>query len=558
METQNPVGRYPFGLQIIKFFRESSTTRLLSWVLVFALLNLTGCRYYYKVSRPQGAFQDTIETSVSDQKTIILVADEMVYELSQAELSNSEISGYIKPLYGYSRHIDTKPDRPNRYIKARESHILKEVQIYVNAFEKPAGNRVSIPLEQIHKIEMYDPHVGATVGSWIIGGVGLVVASFAAFFILALIFKESCPFIYVFDGEEYAFVGEIYSGAIQPQLERHDYLRLPLMDKVSNVFQMKISNEIKEIQHTNLLELWVFDHSADVEILTDKYGNSHTLSELDAPLSALNFSGNEVLKLIENKDALAYIGGDPLEQKTHTDGIILEFETPEFANNAKLVIRAKNSFLLDYNLNRFHNLFGNAYHSWQESQQKVLAEQMKQWTFDQNIPLSVYIERGNEWEFVDYFNIIGPMAFKEDVLSIPVDFTTDGPLRIKLEYGAYLWEVDYVGMDFSDNEAVKKHVIPLLSAINQLGEDVASLLGADDDLYYIQPEIGDEAVVTFTLPALTEENRSIILHSKGHYQVIREPSGRPNRQYLQSFREPGQFNRFTIEHLQELARAVSE
>ncbi|MBW6497141.1 MAG: hypothetical protein K0B09_02005 [Bacteroidales bacterium] len=558
METLFTEGRNCSQTQIIQFFRESLTSRMLSWVLIFALLNLTGCRYYYKVSRPQGAFQDTIETSVSDQKTILLISDGMVYELSQAEISNSEISGIIKPLYGYSRHIETKPDRPNRYIKSKESHILKEVQIYVPAFVKPADARASIPLDQIEKIEMYDPHVGATVGSWLLGGVGLVAAGFAAFFILLLIFKESCPFIYVFDGEEYAFVGEIYSGAIQPQLERHDFLHLPLLDKQSDIFQMKISNEIKEIQHTNLLELWVYDHPESVEVLTDKYGVEHTFSNLTPPINAFNLAGNDILSIIKQQDGLAYVGEDPLEQKTITDGIILEFEKPELAENAKLVIRAKNSFLLDYNLNRFQYQFGDAYQSWQASQKNAPAEQLRQWTFDQNIPLSVYIERNGAWEFVDYYNIIGPMALKNDVLSIPVDFTSDGPLRIKLEYGAYFWEVDYAGIDYSENVAVTKHVVPIQSAINQLGGDVTHLLAADDDLYYVQPEIGDEAVVKFVLPAMTDESRSIILHSKGHYQVIREPSGRPDRQYLQSFREPGQFNRFTIEYLQALARAIAE
>lgn len=558
METQNPDGRYSSKLQIIRFFRESRKARLISWVLIFALLNLTGCRYYYKVSRPQGAFQDTIETSVSEQKTILLITDRMVYELSQAKISNSEITGLIKPLYGYSRHIETKPDRPNRYIKSRDSHILKEVQIYVPGFEKPSDARVSIPLDQIEKIEMYDPHVGATVGSWLLGGVGLAAAGFAVFFLLLIIFKESCPFIYVFDGEEYAFIGEIYSGAVQPQLERHDFLPLPLLDKQSDIFQLKILNEIREIQHTNLLELWVYDHPESVEILTDKYGFHQTFSSLTPPLSAVNLTGNDVLHLLEQKDGLAYAGEDPLEQKTITDGIVLEFEKPDVADNAKLVIREKNSLLLDYNLNRFHQLFGNAYHNWQARQKNAPAEELKQWTFDQNIPLSVYIENDGEWKFLDHYNIIGPMAYKNDVLSIPIDSTSDEPVRIKLEYGAYLWEIDYVGIDYSENLAVTKHVIPLQSAINQLGEDVAPFLVADDDLYYLQPEIGDEAVVKFVLPALTDESRSIILHSKGHYQVIRDPSGRPDRQYLQSFREPGQFNRFVIEHLQALARAVTE
>lgn len=558
METQNIKGRYFPKLPIIGIFRESLAARILCWLLLISMLNLTGCRYYYKVSRPQNPFAETINTSVNDQKRILLISGNMVYELFQAIITDNEISGIVRPLYDYTRHIETKPNRPNLYKKSKESHILKEVQIYVDDFELLADNKISIPFAQIRKIEMYDPHVGATVGLLVFSGlVGVVVCYFMW---LALIdtFNESCPFIYVFNGEEYAFIGEIYSGAVQPQLERHDFLPLPRLDKHSDIFQMKISNEIREIQHTNMLELWVYDHPKSVEVLTDKYGSHQVFSNLRQPLSAVSLTGNDLLGLLENQDDLVYVGEDPIEQKTITDGIILEFEKPESANNAKLVVRAKNSFLLDYNLDRFHNLFGNAYHSWQAKQKMAPAEQLRQWTFDQNIPLSVYVERNHEWEFVDYYNIAGPMAFNNDVLSIPVENSNNRPLRVKLEYGAYLWEVDYVGIDFSENVTVTKHVVPIQSAVNQLGVDVTTLLAADDELFYIQPEIGDEAVVKFVLPALTHESRSIILHSKGHYQVIRDPGGRPDRQYLQTFREPGRFNRFVIEHLQAFAKAISE
>ena len=558
METQITAGKDSSGLQMIRFFRESLTARTMSWILVFAFLNLSGCRYYYKVSSPQGGFSQTIDTAVAEQKTILLITGEGVFDLSNAEISENALSGVIKPLWGYSRHIETKPDRPNRYIKSKESHILKEVQIYVRDFEEPDGQTVSIPLEQISKIEMYDPHVGATVGSWLLGGLGLVAAAYAAVIIIALIFKESCPFIYVYNGEDYAFAGEIYSGAVQPQLERHDYLRLPVFDPQSDQFKLKISNEIKEIQHTNLLELWVYDHPGAESVLTDKYGVHHTISNPEIPLNALSLKGNNVLSLVKDQDSLKYFGEDPKENPDITDGILLEFNKPREAQHAKLLIQARNTFLLDYNMNRFHSLFGDAYEGWQARQQNTPAEQLKQWSLDQNIPLSVFLLRNNEWEFVDYYNIAGPMAFKEDVLCIPLDSSDEGPLRIKLEYGTYFWEVDYVGVDFSDNVSVTKHVVPLESAINQNGEEVSSLLVADDELYYVQPEIGDEAIVRFTLPALADESRSIILHSKGHYQVIRDPSGKPNRQYLQSFYEPGQFNRFTIEYLQALSKAISE
>ena len=78
--------------------------------------------------------------------------------------------------------------------------------------------------------------------------------------------KSSSPFIYAYNGESYEFVGEIYSGAIHPPLERHDYLPLPVLQPVENEYSIKIANEIKEIQHTYLTELLVFDHPENAEI----------------------------------------------------------------------------------------------------------------------------------------------------------------------------------------------------------------------------------------------------------------------------------------------------
>ncbi|MDP2806721.1 MAG: hypothetical protein Q8O74_01130, partial [bacterium] len=118
-----------------------------------------------------------------------------------------------------------------------------------------------------------------------------------------------------------------------------------------------------------------------------------------------------------------------------------------------------------------------------------------------------------------------------------------------LEAGTLFWELDYAGIDFSPNAEVKSTVVPLSQAVTNQGTDVASLLTADDGGYYSQPEIGDEAVLTFVAPAAVDMGRSVFLHSKGHYRILQDPTGKPDRQYLEAFRQPGRFNRFSLELL---------
>jgi len=49
---------------------------------------------------------------------------------------------------------------------------------------------------------------------------------------------------------------------------------------------------------------------------------------------------------------------------------------------------------------------------------KIPDRQMKSWQVDQKIPLLMYVEKKGKWKYIDYYNIVGPMAAREDVLSI--------------------------------------------------------------------------------------------------------------------------------------------
>jgi hypothetical protein len=106
--------------------------------------------------------------------------------------------------------------------------LLNEVHLYVEELVDLGDNKVSIPAASISKVEIYDKDTATTTGSWVLGALWAWPQAFILILaILALIFKESCPFIYTHNGENYQFAGEIFSGAIQPGLERHDYLVLP-------------------------------------------------------------------------------------------------------------------------------------------------------------------------------------------------------------------------------------------------------------------------------------------------------------------------------------------
>jgi hypothetical protein len=481
-------------------------------------------------------------------KSFILHFGSKKWALKGVTLQNDSISGKLEAHSFPPVTKEVKPGKAQRYVVGRnidQRYLLNEVHLYLNEYAETGHEWIKFPVRAVEKVDVYDKDTAMTVGSWFLGIAGGLALAYLAVAIIVLIFKESCPFIYAWDGEQYRFAGEIYSGTIYKPLERHDYLKLPFYPGAAQ-YKIKITNEVREIQHTNLLELMVVDHPKGSGVWVDKSGQVYSLSSLLSPVKAVTQEGKEVTSLLNGKDEVFY-QSEPAGQKIpDRDGIILEFPRPAGTSGA-LVIRAKNSILLDYMMGEFNHLFGDSYQAFMKKRQRGSGERLSQWSVNQGIPLALSVERNGKWEPVDYYNVVGPMAFKEDVLGFPLNGSESDPLRVKLEFGYFFWEIDYTGLGVVSEAETVTSVLPAVSAINETGEDVSGFLKSDDAGYYTQPETTNFAEISFVLPKDTQAERSIFLHSKGWYQILIDPQGKPDMKYLKAFREPGRFNQFVAE-----------
>jgi hypothetical protein len=513
---------------------------------------------YFKVRKSTEPVEEEISNFKDQNKTIVIHFKHQAWFLGTPELSSSEsqLTGYLNNEYTSTLKNPVNPEGANRFRNRdnfNETHVLNEVHIYTTELTKLHGIRAAIPLTSIEKIEIYEKDKATTVASWTVGTIGVIALGFLVIGVIVALTKSSCPFIYISDGENYQLAGEIYSGCVLPNLERHDFLKLPFVSTSSSAYQLKISNEVKEIQHTNLMELWVFDHSDNIEIGIDKYGTVHTMTNLVSPSTVKNLAGSDVIELINSKDSLFYTSMEIGKEQQLTDGLVMEFANPKSSDEAKLSIRAKNSFILDYMSGQYYSEFGDLYKKWNRRLKWAPAYLLHDWSISQNIPLSLSVERNGIWEEIDYYNIAGPIAFKDDILAIPLNGSESNPLRVKLEFGNFFWEIDHVAIDYSENIEINYQVIPIQSAIDQNGKDVRKKMQADDRRYYIQPEVGDMAVVNFALPSLSaSDTRTMFLHSKGWYEILRNPSGDPDKEFVEKFREPGQLNRYINDYMERL------
>lgn len=537
--------------------------QIFTGIIFIASLNLMNSCFYYKVTTSQPPQEPAILKLQEKNDFFILHCKDQVWHFTNITVNENSVSGEIVDLEGHAYYKTTKPTSLNQYsrkdkknaigIYQDEAEVLNEVHIYSSEYLQLANNHISIPEQAISKIEIYDPAKGATIASFVFPIVigGAVVAGGIYLILNSMIFT-SCPFINVYDGSNYIFTGEIFSGAIRPALERDDYLALPAMVGSEGKYRLKMTNEAHEVQYNNFAELIVADHPDNLSILIDKYGTVRSFRKPVAPVEAKNCNGRDILSLIRTQDTLSYAFDDKVKVNNANEGIILKFIKPHDSDSVKLVIRAKNTLWLEMIFAKYFALFGEKYDAFNKRQESVPKKEQLEWALEQNIPLMLYIEKNRKWVFLDYYNIAGPMAFKDDILDISLDGIYSDTVKLKLEYGFLFWEIDYAGMDFSRNEPVKITRIPTKKALDEKGADLTDFLNHADKDYYIQKNIGNEALLTFDMPELSAQHRTIILHTKGYYRILKDQQGNPDKKLLKTFRNPCRMPAYSLEIFNKL------
>ena len=306
------------------------------------------------------------------------------------------------------------------------------------------------------------------------------------------------------------------------------------------------NEEVEPPRYTDFLELLVVDHPEFIEVLMDDTGKLHTFSNLQQPNSVVIDDGKQDMKTLNTKDGMSYAFNNTSEWDDNKRHATLEFDTPNTTSDAKLYLTAKNSMWLDYIFGKFNEQFGSYYQQFQAQQQTKTKEQSEKWINEQHIPLSVYVETIEGWELVKKINTVGPLAYRDLVVPIDSKFIKKDKLRVKLESGFMFWEVDYVGIDFSDNLPLNVNYISPDEAKDQNNQMVTKLLSNEDKVYLTQSKIGDKVTVNFNLNNVsTTDSHSVFLKNRGYYNYIREFKGEPNLECLKVFRKAESFTDFS-------------
>ena len=125
---------------------------------------------------------------------------------------------------------------------------------------------------------------------------GVIVGIFVVIGLIAMATKESCPFVYSYDGEKFVFDAEPLGGGTTRGLQRSELSKLESIKEVDGKYKIMVRNEVEETQYLDQLSLYVVDHSSDYEIYPDISCNIHSIKNLELPLFAEDENGKDFSK----------------------------------------------------------------------------------------------------------------------------------------------------------------------------------------------------------------------------------------------------------------------
>jgi hypothetical protein len=433
--------------------------------------------------------------------------------------------------------------------------VIRADTVYATA---PAKRPVQVPVDSVQRwwLRRFDPVKSVVMTLGVSAGVLLVAA------VIIAATKESCPFVYSWDGSKYVFDAEPYGGAITRGLERDDYGELPNLRPQDGRYRLLVTNEVHETQMTNFFELWAVDHSRDVRVVPDESGGLHTISKPLAPLAVVDQSGRDLTRWLAGDDRLIW---EPLPVPDSAGGLrdelILTFPRPAGASRAKLVSRIGTSLWGSHMIRALLQLRGAQVDEWyaQLDGSPAAADSIRDWAVREELyGLQVEVEGPDGWQVVEALGGSGPFLMAERVTMIDLPPATGNSLRLRIRPPRGFWALNSLAVDYSPDQAIRVDTLRLQTAIAAGGEDVLPALAAVDTLYHAMPNTGDRATLEFTAPPpAIDKARTVVLHSRGYYRLHLTPTGQPDTAMVRRvLEEPGAAAAFSASQYREWPMAT--
>jgi hypothetical protein len=406
------------------------------------------------------------------------------------------------------------------------------------------ASKVIVPMSEVDQVSIEKLDGGKVF----LVTLGVAAAAFAAILAIALATKESCPFVYSYDGSTYMLDGEPYGGATSPGLKRTDWGGLKYLKEVGGEYRFKVTNEVDETQYTDELKLVVVDHPRGVSVVADELGVVHSVTAPVPPARAVDTRGRDIRSYVNEDDWVYWRSAerdmDPESASGTKETLVFEFPKPAGAKRAKFVFDGGNTLWASQMVKGFLALrgrdLGEYYASLSTPGPALLS--LLSWNLREELyRMNIRVSTTSGWTSKGTVAGGGPFVSRARVYALDIADVPGDVLRIELTPAIGFWMINHLAVDYSDDVAFTAQEVEAARAVDSRGTDIRPLLAASDGRFFAMPETGDSADVVFNAPPRADGlERTVILKANGYYDIHMGSLGEPRLDILARVRaEPG-------------------
>ncbi len=522
--------------------------RIISWLLLSIIL-FNSCTYYrLRQGSPKEYYVGLEESDMKKNRIFVHIGD-AYFELRNWKKVDDKITGIISSVPPeIDLYYQSALAKKNFRISKGDRFKLLQLHLFLPELAI-SGTEISFDVNQIQKAQIIENNIGLTTFSWVVTSAAITTATIGLFVAVAC----SCPHIYLNDGQQWYFSNSMFTGAMNPTLERFDYKKINDVNPLSSELNLEIRNEEKEIQYTNLLKLVAVYHEKGEEIITTSTGDFIKIVNSRQPKSLSNDNGimtNDFL--MDESNSYSFNSTD----NTGFSNLKASFESNNL-KNPHLVLGLKNPKWGGFVYHEFTKLFGDYFQTWVHSNSKKTKNQLEKNMEKAGITLNVEVLDKGKWKTIDQINLVGEAKFEKIAVKIPENYLKNKELTVRLKSGFQFWEVNYLALAEKDSKIieVEEYDAQIMSDATK-----SEALAIDDKNYLIHKE-GDAPIKVNFSGLKTNSERTLYLKSKGYYKTVQNFEGKPQWNQLLSINKKGGLSHFSkakFEDWNEMASIVSE
>ena len=413
-------------------------------------------------------------------------------------------------------------------------------------------NHIEIPADSV----LYANVVSTDAAGSVLATLGVIVGVLGVIALIALATKQSCPFIYSFDGQQFVFDAEPLGGAICAGLARTDISSLDFVKPLNGEYRLLVRNEVPETQYIDRMRLLVIDHPADAHVYPDLQGNFYSFTQVRGAASACDEQGMSLMNFLRASDKVAWQTHLPSASKAVTEPVRHELRItlpkPVDAKRAWLITNIGTSSWGSNMIRKTVEYRGATAGAWLKSLTPGSQSYVEMQQFlerEEMYNLKTWVKEGESWKQEGVIVGQGPFVSEDRVYPIDVSNVVGDSLVLRFNPPKGFWTFDYLGVSYENPTVMHASAVEASRAEDHRETSILGPLASIDDKYYSMPEVGDWANISFDVPAQPPATvRSVYLETRGYYE-LHLPHGIPDQlaRLYEIGMNPGQIVKATME-----------